>query len=169
MNPRSIQLLTADLPCPAHSAARVVPPKASTTSATLVRIFGFVCMGAIIVTSGEHCKRKHWRIHNHRRVMYVGAMEMFEGSSLAAIGARLELTRSVLGMSQREFCGRAHIPPNTYNQFERGKKRPSIENALALCDAHGLTLDWIYRGEHATLRYSLADAIVAMKRDRCRT
>lgn len=87
---------------------------------------------------------------------------------MSAIGLRLELTRQVLGLPQNEFCGRAEIATNTYNQYERGKKRPTIENAIALCDAYDLTLDWIYRGDPSGLRYDTADAIKALKLARTR-
>lgn len=92
--------------------------------------------------------------------------EMFEGSTLTAIGRRLELTRQVFGMQQNEFCERAKIATNTYNQYERGKKRPSIENAIALRQAYNLTLDWIYVGDPSGLRYETADAIKALRQAR---
>lgn len=93
---------------------------------------------------------------------------MYEGTSLAAIGRRLELTRQVVGVQQNEFCEKAKIATNTYNQYEKGKKRPSIDNALRLCKAYDLKLDWIYRGDPSGLRYATADAIKALKEARCR-
>lgn len=85
---------------------------------------------------------------------------------MSAIGKRLELTRQVYGLAQGDFCAKAKIAPNTYNQYERGKKRPTVENAIALCDTYDLTLDWIYRGDPSGLRYNLADAIKALKQAR---
>jgi transcriptional regulator with XRE-family HTH domain len=95
-------------------------------------------------------------------------MEMFEGSSMEAIVLRLELTRQVFGLAQNEFCARANIAPNTYNQYEQGKRKPTVENAISLCDYYGLTLDWIYRGDPSGLRYDTADAIKALKIARTR-
>jgi transcriptional regulator with XRE-family HTH domain len=83
--------------------------------------------------------------------------------SLAAIGERLELTRRVFGLHQLAFAERAKIPQNTYNQYERGKKRPSLDNALALREEYSLTLDWIYCGDPSGLKYDLAAAIKAIK------
>lgn len=80
-----------------------------------------------------------------------------------AIGRRLALTRHMLQMQQNDFCERAKIPPNTYNQYERGKKRPSIANAIKLCEAYDLTLDWIYLGDPSGLRYGDAEAIKNMR------
>jgi DNA-binding XRE family transcriptional regulator len=113
-----------------------------------------------------------WRLVNRkilRMAIKVAAMRprtrkrLSDGKSFVAIGARLKLTREVLGMQQNEFCARADIATNTYNQYEMGKKRPSIENAIALCDAYDLTLDWIYRGDPSGLRYETADAIKALR------
>jgi transcriptional regulator with XRE-family HTH domain len=84
----------------------------------------------------------------------------------AAIGRRLEVTRSVFGLQQNEFCDRAGIAPTTYNQYERGKKRPSIESAIALCETYHLTLDWIYRGDPSGLRYDTAEAVKAIRQAR---
>lgn len=90
----------------------------------------------------------------------------FDGISKAAIGRRLLLTRQVIGLQQNEFCERAKIASNTYNQYEKGKKRPTIENAIALCETYNLTLDWIYRGDPSGLRYETADAIKALRQAR---
>lgn len=84
----------------------------------------------------------------------------------ADIGERLKLVRNVLGYSQLEFCEEAGIAPNTYNQLERGKKRPSVENAIALCEAYDITLDWIYRGEMGGLKHKTVQAIRALHRVR---
>ncbi|NOU05334.1 MAG: helix-turn-helix transcriptional regulator [Hyphomicrobiaceae bacterium] len=87
-------------------------------------------------------------------------------TSMIEIGRRLALTRQVMGLQQNEFCDRAQIAPNTYNQYENGKKRPSIDNAIKLCDAYHLTLDWIFRGDPSGLRYETADAIKAVRNAR---
>ena len=86
--------------------------------------------------------------------------------AVVAIGDRLRITRQVTGMQQNEFCSRASIAANTYNQYEQGKRRPSIDHANALCDAYRITLDWIYRGDPSGLPYSMADAIKAIRQAR---
>jgi transcriptional regulator with XRE-family HTH domain len=86
--------------------------------------------------------------------------------SPSAIGSRLAVTRTVVGLNQVEFAKKAKIAPNTYNQFEQGKKRPSLANAIRLCDAYDLTLDWIYVGDPSGLRYEMADAIKAIRNAR---
>jgi transcriptional regulator with XRE-family HTH domain len=66
--------------------------------------------------------------------------------ALAEIGRRLREAREAVSVGQAEFAAAAGIKANTYNQWEQGKKRPDIAGAAKLCDAHGLTLDYIYRG-----------------------
>lgn len=84
----------------------------------------------------------------------------------AAIGERLRFTREALGLQQNEFCERAGISATAYNGYEKGKRRPSIELGIALCEAWTLTLDWIYRGDNSGLKYDLADAIKALRQAR---
>lgn len=83
--------------------------------------------------------------------------------SKQAIGERLLLTREALGLRQGAFGARALISASTYNQWEMGVKRPAVENAIALCEAFDLTLDWIYRGDPSGLRYQTAEAIKALR------
>ena len=81
------------------------------------------------------------------------------GRTRAEIGKRLTLARAVIGGNQEDFADKAGIAQNTYNQYERGKKRPSVDNAMKLCDAYLLTLDWIYMGDPSGLPYRLADSL----------
>lgn len=84
-------------------------------------------------------------------------------TSPVEIGQRLELARHVLGLQQNEFAAGAGIPRNTYNQYERGKKRPDIDNGIAIALKYGLTLDWIYLGDPSGLRYTTAEAIKSIR------
>jgi transcriptional regulator with XRE-family HTH domain len=86
--------------------------------------------------------------------------------SFKAIGERLRITRDAMGLTQTAFRRAAELSPSTYNQFEKGGTRPSIDSALALCDAHGLSLDWIYRGDMRSLRHELAQAIKTLRKAR---
>ena len=89
-----------------------------------------------------------------------------EGRDRAAVGARLKLTREALGKKQGDFARDAGIKKNTYNQYETGTNLVSLDEAHKLCDAHNLTLDWIYRGDQSNLKSSLADAIKAIRQVR---
>jgi transcriptional regulator with XRE-family HTH domain len=81
-----------------------------------------------------------------------------------AIGLRLDITCRALGLSQVEFATRANLSQNAVSQYINGVNRPNLDAAIALCDAHKLTLDWIYFGDQSGLRMSLADAIAALRR-----
>lgn len=79
------------------------------------------------------------------------------------VGERLRLVRQVLDLGQGEFARRAKLEPNTYNQIENGEKMPSIETAIALCEAHRITLDWISRAEPGDMNVRLFDGIRALQ------
>ena len=81
-----------------------------------------------------------------------------------AIGERLRLTREVLRLTQIEFSRRANINAGAYNQYEQGKKRPSVATAIALCETYHLDLDWIFRGHLGALPYDMAEAIKALRK-----
>lgn len=80
--------------------------------------------------------------------------------SIDAMAARLKLTRAALGLSQAELCRRADLSRNTYNQWERGHGRPDVHYAMRLCDAFGITLDWIYRGQTFGLPSAVAEMVL---------
>jgi len=86
-----------------------------------------------------------------------------DGPDRKAIGERLRLTREAMRLQQNEFAERAGIAPTTYNQWEKGKNEPDVGYAIALCDAHHLTLDWIYRGDASGLKYELAELIKRLR------
>lgn len=84
------------------------------------------------------------------------------------VGQRLRVVREVLGLNQVEFGRRAGLAANTYNMIEGGTKLPSISVAIALCDAHGLTLDYIFRGDPSDLSAAVRRAIDALNVARVR-
>lgn len=86
--------------------------------------------------------------------------------SAEAVGQRLTLTRQALGLAQNEFAKRAGISPSRFNHYETGRHLPSLDAAQSLCDAHDLTLDWIFRGDASGLRYSLVEAMRLMNKAR---
>ena len=77
-------------------------------------------------------------------------------ASVDAIAHRLRVTREALGLTQTELCRRTGIATNTYNQWEMGRGRPDLDQAMKLCNAFRYTLDWIYRGDSAGLPGNLA-------------
>lgn len=82
-------------------------------------------------------------------------------SSVEIIAARLKQTRLALGFAvQAEYCTKAGVEPPTYNQWETGKGRPSLDGAMKLCQAYNLTLDWIYYGDPRGLPYDVASRVL---------
>lgn len=64
-----------------------------------------------------------------------------------AIGARLRAVREgFTDLNQADFAARLGFNEDQYGSWERGARRVTVEAAERLCDAYGLTLDWIYRG-----------------------
>jgi transcriptional regulator with XRE-family HTH domain len=92
--------------------------------------------------------------------------DRYEGRDRSAVGARLELSRQALGIDQGAFAQGAGLKGNTYNQYETGTNMPRLDAAHALCDTYHLTLDWIYRGDPAGLRYDTAAAVNAIRKAR---
>ena len=80
-----------------------------------------------------------------------------------AIGQRLRLARDAYGFAQGEFAEAAGLTQHAYNQYENGKRVPSIDVAIALRDRHRLTLDYIYCGDLSGLRFALGDTIRKMQ------
>ena len=87
-------------------------------------------------------------------------------NSKEAIGRRLQLTRRALGLTPGTFASGAGIPKNTYSQYESGTRTPALLFAVKLCDRFELTLDWIYRGDPSGLKYTLAEQIIRLRRER---
>lgn len=78
------------------------------------------------------------------------------------LAQRLLWTRRALQLQQNKFATSAGISPTAYNQWETGQTYPPADAAIKLCDAHELSLDWIYRGKMGALPSALADAIKAL-------
>lgn len=81
------------------------------------------------------------------------------GELAADVGRRLSLVRRALDLNQMEFGAGAGLSQPQYHQFESGKRRLTIEAALALCHVYALTLDYLYRGDPSGLPYKLATTI----------
>lgn len=79
--------------------------------------------------------------------------------TVPAIARRLIATRLALGLSQAALSRRTGVATNTYNQYEKEKGRPDLDNAMRLCDGLGITLDWIYRADASGLPARIADRL----------
>lgn len=79
------------------------------------------------------------------------------------IGERLRLTREALGLTQAEFARKSKVAASAYNQYEKGKMRPAVDQAIKIRDTYKLTLDWIYLGDNSGLTAALSDAIKVLR------
>ena len=89
------------------------------------------------------------------------AHQPIDPTSIAEIGRRLELTRRALGLTQ-VMMGRlmgAVSNGQAWGNYESGKRRISIDHALALSQNLGLPVDWIYQGRMVNLPPELRDKI----------
>jgi transcriptional regulator with XRE-family HTH domain len=87
-----------------------------------------------------------------------------ERISKSTVATRLRLLRQALKLSQIDFCRITRISPQARNNAETGDNLIGIANAVSLCHATGVTLDWIYRRERSNLPKSIAKKIVRATR-----
>ena len=89
------------------------------------------------------------------------AHQPIDPTSIAEIGRRLELTRRALGLTQVMMGRLMGVVSNgqAWGNYESGKRRISVDHALALSQNLGLPLDWIYQGRVVNLPPELRDKI----------
>ena len=69
-------------------------------------------------------------------------------SESKAVANRLVRTRLALGYEeQAEFCRQIGVDKTVYNPFEKGRRRISLDVAIAIKSRFGIPLDWIYCGD----------------------
>lgn len=72
---------------------------------------------------------------------------MTDAATYPDIGHRLVAVRKAFsGLTQRAWADKHGFAPTQYNNWEKGARRIPVEAAERLCEAYGLTLDFIYRG-----------------------
>jgi transcriptional regulator with XRE-family HTH domain len=82
-------------------------------------------------------------------------------SSINEIAKRLTRTRMALGYTTTKMCelmGSSSYG-SAWTNYEMGRRRISLDHALALWRACGLTLDWIYCGDISRLPEYLQRAL----------
>lgn len=84
-------------------------------------------------------------------------------TSVPMIAARLKWTRQAKGLNQAVWCRLAGIEPQAWNNYERGFRRISIDQALKVCRITGVTLDWIYRGIPSGVPVELATSLLHLE------
>lgn len=76
------------------------------------------------------------------------------------VGERLTAFRQALGYAPIDMCRSMNVRQNTYSQWESGKSRINLDDAIRLCDRFGLTLDYLYRDDISGVRSDIAARII---------
>jgi hypothetical protein len=81
--------------------------------------------------------------------------------STAAVAFRLSLTRQAFGMKKAVWCRFVGITETAWSNVEGTKNKPasnriSLDEALKVCRATGVGLDWIYRGDRTNMPVKVA-------------
>lgn len=77
----------------------------------------------------------------------------------AEIAARIVWHRTLEGMTQQQYADNAGLKRNQLSNWESGEQRVSIDGALQLRRAYGLSLDFIYEGIEDALPMTLRAAL----------
>ncbi|TMV14426.1 helix-turn-helix domain-containing protein [Arenibacterium halophilum] len=65
---------------------------------------------------------------------------------LANVATRVRNVREAYGMASGDFARSIGVDPSSYSKIEKGTKPLKMEMGVAVCEAYGVTLDYIYRG-----------------------
>ena len=81
-------------------------------------------------------------------------------------GRRIRLTREALGLSQPELAEAIGLGKTAWNNYERGRSRPNIEDGIRFSERFNISLDWIYKGDMSSLSYELAKKLKPLLDDK---
>ena len=88
-----------------------------------------------------------------------------EPTRVHEVAARLRITRLALKLTQRRLCQLTGLSTTAWNNAETGDSRIGVDSAILLCQATGVTLDWIYRGSRVGLPTGISEAIALIERE----
>ena len=81
------------------------------------------------------------------------------------VAERLIKLRRFMGWRPVEAARQVGVTKQLWNHWERGHGRPSVDDALALADLTGATLDFIYTGRRYGISAELKDYLLSQERD----
>lgn len=93
----------------------------------------------------------------HRRAMKIDPDDT--GMFAVDVGRRLRLVRLAHGLNQASFSARAGLGQPKYSEFENGTRRLSLNAAMSIHGAFGLSLDYMYLGDRSGLNRRLLQQI----------
>ena len=84
-----------------------------------------------------------------------------DNRSAEAVGRRLHTLRMALGYASKQgaFARVLGITQQAWNNYESGRRKISVDQALLVMDITGVTLDWIYCGHSAGVPLALSERI----------
>jgi len=62
-------------------------------------------------------------------------------NELKIVGARIEAARKKKGLTQEELADRAGVSQSMINHIEKGRKKPSLDIAIAIAREFNTTVD----------------------------
>jgi len=75
------------------------------------------------------------------------------------IATRLRDARMAINPNQSDFAKGAGLAQNRYNQYETGIRPLTLDAALKLRDAYGLSLDYLFRGDASMVPHALIERL----------
>jgi DNA-binding XRE family transcriptional regulator len=90
-------------------------------------------------------QRKSWRMKKRSK-----------DNEHVEIGARLQRIREAFGFSQQEMADLAAVALTTWNGWETGHGRLSLDGGRAIRRKLGVSLDYLFEGDLATLSAKMA-------------
>lgn len=89
-----------------------------------------------------------------------------EQTGTREVAARLKQTREALKLTQARLCRIADISTSAWNNYETADARIGVDQAIKLCQATGVTLDWIYRGIRSGLPSAILEGLTQLEREK---
>lgn len=87
-------------------------------------------------------------------------MKEQKDSPYADIGRRLKAVREYYGYNQKDLCKAINTNPPTYNHWETGQQRLSLNGIIAICEHFEVDyFGFIYLGKRSALPHTIAMAL----------
>jgi transcriptional regulator with XRE-family HTH domain len=84
-----------------------------------------------------------------------------KSNAFPEIGARLALVRAAYGLTQAEIAELAGVSLTTWNGWETGYSRLSLDGARQIRRRLSISLDYLFEGDLATIPASLASKLIS--------
>ncbi len=79
---------------------------------------------------------------------------------LEGFASRLEQLRNNYGMGQRKFSEWLKLPPTTYHEYERRKRKPLLDAIVQVIERTGVSADWLLKGRGPMFPPQSAHAVI---------